>query len=297
MTAQPDTPETAAQTAAPQIHLLAPGDIDANALPRDRTALDPAALAELETSILLTGLRQPIEVWAFSAPEPGGPRYGLISGMRRLTAFGRIHQNDADARIPAFIHQPRDIPDAMAKMIAENEIRADISPWEKGRIVVQSVDEGLFDTLDAAVAGLYPTLDRQRRARFRSIAEVIAEIGEGVLTHPESLGMRQLTRIADALRRDYGHVIEAALKHSLDRSPEGQWKLLRPILDEAEAEVRTPQLAYRPGRPRRVVHPRVGLQIRREKTPEGWNLRFTGPEASGPLMEDIMDYVEQQFGR
>jgi ParB family chromosome partitioning protein len=37
--------------------------------------------------------------------------------------------------------------------------------------------------------------------------------------------------------------------------------------------------------------------IRRERTPEGWNLRFTGPDATGPLMEDIMDYVEQQFGR
>lgn len=54
---------------------------------------------------------------------------------------------------------------------------------------------------------------------------------------------------------------------------------------------------YRPGRPRRIVRPRPGLLIRRERTAEGWNLRFTGPDATGPLMEDIMDYVEQQFGR
>ena len=164
------TPETA-NTATPdtQVHLIAPADIDAEALPRDRTTLDPAALAELETSILLTGLRQPVEVWAFSQPREDGPRYGLISGMRRLTAFARLHKDNAEARIPAFIRQPKDIPDAMAKMIAENEIRADISPWEKGRIVVESVDEEIFPTLDAAVAPIFGSC-----VRFRAPPELPA---------------------------------------------------------------------------------------------------------------------------
>ena len=299
---QTDTPDTAAATtpnAAPdtQVHLLDPSEIDEAALPRDRTTLDDAALAELETSILIDGLRQPIEVWTFSAPRDSGHRYGLISGMRRLTAFRRIHKANPEARIPAFLRRPADIPDAMAKMVAENEIRSEISPWEKGRLVVQSVDEDIFPTLDAAVNGLYPTLSRQRRARIRAVVEVVSEIGDHILTHPEALGMRQLTRIADALRRGFGPVIDGALKHSSDRSPEAQWNILRPVLEEAESEARTPQLAYRPGRPRRIVNPRIGLQIRREQTSDGWNLRFTGPDASGSLMEDIMDYVEQQFGR
>jgi ParB family transcriptional regulator, chromosome partitioning protein len=99
------------------------------------------------------------------------------------------------------------------------------------------------------------------------------------------------------MRNDFGHVIEGALKESAERSPEGQWKLLLPILEESEGETRTANrgVEYRPGRPRRMIHPRIGLHIRREKTPEGWNLRFTGPDATGPLMEDIMDYVEQHF--
>ena len=72
---------------------------------------------------------------------------------------------------------------------------------------------------------------------------------------------------------------------------------MRAILEEVENDARNPRTGYRPGRPRRMIQPRRDLIIRREKTPEGWNLRFTGPDATGPLMEDIMDYVEQNFGR
>jgi hypothetical protein len=115
------TPDTATITpdTDPRVHLVDPAEIDADALPRDRTTLDETALVELETSILLTGLRQPIEVWEFRTPRPdaaGGHRYGLISGMRRLSAFKRIHAGNPDARIPAFLRHPADIPDAMAKL-------------------------------------------------------------------------------------------------------------------------------------------------------------------------------------
>jgi ParB family transcriptional regulator, chromosome partitioning protein len=299
------TPDTATITpdTDPRVHLVDPAEIDADALPRDRTTLDETALVELETSILLTGLRQPIEVWAFRTPRPtahpdaaGGHRYGLISGMRRLSAFKRIHAGNPDARIPAFLRHPADIPDAMARMVAENEIRSDISPWEKGRLVVQAVDEEIFDTLDAAVNGLYPTLDRDRRRRIRAVAEVVSEIGDNLLSFPETLSHKQLTRIAAAIRHGLGDLIQKALIQSDDLSPEGQWKIIRAILDEADHEARNPRTGYRPGRPRRMIQPRRNLWIRREKTSEGWNLRFTGPDATGPLMEDIMDYVEQQFG-
>ena len=53
---------------------------------------------------------------------------------------------------------------AMAAMVTENEIRAPVSPWEKGALIIASVEEGHFPTPDAAVAALYPALPR-RRAR------------------------------------------------------------------------------------------------------------------------------------
>ena len=152
-------------------------------------------------------------------------------------------------------------------------------------------------TVELRVAGLYPTLNKQRRARLRAIAEVVSEIGDELLINPEALTVNQLNRVAAAIRQGYSDLIHKALIHSHDRSPEGQWKIIRAILDEAEHDNRTPRSGYRPGRPRRFIQAHTNLYIRREKTPEGWNLRFTGPDATGPLMEDIMDYVEQNFGR
>jgi hypothetical protein len=48
--------------------LLSLDAIDPEALPRDRTALCPEALAELRASILASGLRQQVEVFEV-APE------------------------------------------------------------------------------------------------------------------------------------------------------------------------------------------------------------------------------------
>ncbi len=171
----------------PELHLIAVDDIDATALPRDRTALDPSALAELQASIVSLGLTHPVEVWTKTDPA-NGPRYGLISGLRRLTVYQSLAPSPAHAQIPAFVRDPADIADAMARMVAENEIRAQISPWEKGRLVTEAVSEGLFDTFDAATERLYHTLDRHRRARIRAIAR------------PGAIGPSLARRCADRLR-------------------------------------------------------------------------------------------------
>ena len=289
-------------------------DIDAAALPRDRTALDPEALAELRASILAAGLRQPIEVFeAEPAPgdAPGCAPYGLISGLRRLTVFRELSGNGSGdprfATIPAFVRAPRDAAEAMADMIAENEIRAALTPWERGRIAVEARDAGFFPTLDAAVAGLYPALDRFRRARIRGVATVVEALGDDLLADPRALSQNQLGRLEAAIRQGFGPLIEGALTQSRETTPDGQWRVLAPIVEEAEEDLRAartdpdgrldPRAGYRPGRPRRMIRPRLGLYIRRERTAEGWNLRFTGPDATGPLMDEIMDYVEQTFGR
>lgn len=276
------------------IHHIPLTEIDAHALPRDRISLAPPALAELQASIASLGLAHPIEVWAKRNRAPDTPPYGLISGLRRLTATHAL----GHTTIPAFIRDPSDIAEAMTRMVAENEIRAAISPWEKGRLVTEAVAEGLFPTLDAATDSLYRTLDRHRRARIRAMAEVVAEIGDHLLTAPETLSQNQITRIAFALRAGLAPLITTALRTSKQKSPDAQWRTLLPVLLEAEESARTPDTAlYHAGRPRRMAHVRKKLHIRRERTPDGWSLRFTGPEATGPLMEDIMDAVERDFGQ
>ena len=91
-------------------------------------------MAEIAVSITTSGLRMPIEVWKPSQPTEQH-RYGLISGLRRLTAHQRLaasRQNGSFTEIAAFLRTPETIPQAMADMVAENEIPAETSPWEKG---------------------------------------------------------------------------------------------------------------------------------------------------------------------
>jgi ParB family chromosome partitioning protein len=184
-------------------------------------------------------------------------------------------------------------------MVSENEIRADLTPWERGRIAVTALEAEVFDTLDAAINTLYAPLDRFRRARLRAVAEVVMELGDHAFADPRALSQKQLTRLAFALRQGFSDLITATLAEAPNAAPDAQWKRLLPVLAEAEAEAKSPDTGpkYRPGRPRRMVHPRRALRIRRERTAEGWALRFTGPEATGPLMEDIMDHIERDYGQ
>ena len=267
--------------------------IDAEALPRDRTSLCPEALAELRASILASGLRQPVEVFALA--EPSGPNlYGLISGYRRLAAFRALAEDGLPfAEIPAFLRAPGTLEAALAAMVEENEVRAETSPWEKGMIAVTATRAGLSPTLDAAIAALYPRANVAKRSRLRALAHV-ADALDDLLIAPESLSQNRLLRLSAALRAGFAEVLRAALEESHASEPAAQWALLQPVLLEAEQSLKD-ELPYAPGRPRRVLRPRASLTIRRELAPEGWVLRFTGRDATGPLLESVLDEIERLF--
>jgi ParB family chromosome partitioning protein len=261
-------------------------DIDADALPRDRSMAEPEALAELQYSIAVTGLRQPIEVWQLHSPRPPF-RYGLISGFRRLTACRDL----GHTTIPAFLRTPSSIPEAMADMVAENEVRTQITPWEKGRFILATVDEGHFETPDAAVAALYPAQSRQTRTRLRSFA-LVAEALDRHLSTPERLTIRQMERLAAALRTGWEEMMTATLAPLRTAALESQWAALQPLLTESQSDEPAPTNP----RPRRLLQLKQGLTIRREMTRTGWILHFSGPEArKGGLVDDVMDEVERLF--
>ncbi|MEJ6707216.1 MAG: ParB N-terminal domain-containing protein [Amylibacter sp.] len=97
--------------------------IETTALPRDRTLIDTNALTELTASIRTNGLRLPIEVY------PTDTGFALIAGYRRHLAFQTLAQTDNTfAKIPAFIRTPKSMPNALAAMIEENEMRQSLSP-------------------------------------------------------------------------------------------------------------------------------------------------------------------------
>ncbi|SFD32561.1 ParB/RepB/Spo0J family partition protein [Tropicimonas isoalkanivorans] len=265
-------------------------DIDADALPRDRATTDPEAMAELRTSILRAGLRQPIELYrtAEGAPRP----YGLISGHRRLAAFRALQRET----IPAFLRAPASLPDALAAMVAENEVRAQITPWEKARLIQTCLAAGLFETPDAAIDALFPAQSRQKRSRLRGHL-MVAEAFDGCLSTPERLSTARLDRLAAALRSGWEDLLRNALPDPATHSLESQWTALAPVLAEALSPRDGEPAPNTPRAPRRMARIRTGLTVRRELTRTGWILRFSGPEAKSPgLIDDVLDRVERWFG-
>ena len=272
--------------------------INDQALPRDRRSLDPDAQFELTTSIATSGLRMPIEVWACD-DDTGQHTHALISGLRRLTAYRTIaaaREGDEFATIPAFVRKPACLADAMAAMVAENEIRAETSPWEKGATLKTAVEAGIFDTLDAACDGLHPSAARQKRARIRACADVVEEL-DGLIATPERLTGRQMSRLSAALRGGMTDLIAFTLQEHRQSGLDAQWSALLPLLAEAERSHDDVEATYfKPGRPRRMLNLHQGLIIRRELSSTGWILRFSGPEArKGGMMDDIFDMVERCF--
>ena len=184
-------------------------------------------------------------------------------------------------------------------MVEENAVRADLSPYEQGRIAWYARNAGVFPTIEEAVERLYPTANAVKRTRLRALAELPEEF-DGELTAPEKLALRQALRIAGALRDGFGEAMVTALRQSNLKDPDTQWQLLLPYLVEAERLHEDAEPAPTPapegrGRPIRTSRPRAGLVIRREMTREGWCLHFTGKEAKSALIDRVFLEIEDIF--
>jgi ParB family chromosome partitioning protein len=90
-------------------------------------------------------------------------------------------------------------------------------------------------------------------------------------------------------------MIRTALEESSITDPDHQWALLQPDLAEAEEHATKPDRATAPGRPRRILRPRYALTIRRERTRDGWSLHFTGREATGAMIDLVLDEIERMY--
>ncbi|MFO1144757.1 MAG: ParB/RepB/Spo0J family partition protein [Amaricoccus sp.] len=270
--------------------------IEAEALTRDRTRHDEAALTELALSIATHGLRMPIEVFELADTSP--VRYGLISGFRRLAAVRSLAESARDksrfATIPAFVRPLASADEAYVQMVEENAIRSGISPWEQATVALNAARAGAYPNAEAAITALYASLSRHKRTRIRATATLAEELA-GHLTFPEYLSETRLMRLAPLIPRGFGDLLRAILKDADPASPEDEWRALLPALAEAERPD-APDVLARPGRPRRVLNLRSrGLTIRRELTRTGWCIHFSGRDATSTLLESVIDEIERQF--
>lgn len=274
--------------------------IVADELVRDRMALDGEAMEELKTSIAASGLRLPVEV--FELDNAGaGPRYGLLSGFRRLAAVRALagEGGAGTATIRAILRQPDSVANAYLAMVEENEIRADLSPYERGRVAVLAVGQGAFASVEEAVNGLFRAASKAKRSKVRSFALVHEELGD-MLAYPESLTERAGLRLASALRAGLAGRLREALASGQGVDAAGEWALLEPLVETAEAEVREPT---RGGRPRRAAAPKAegpglyrlgnGITIRRESDSKGYYIRLEGRVVDGDMVDSVMFEIKR----
>jgi ParB family transcriptional regulator, chromosome partitioning protein len=272
--------------------------IEIEQITRDRMALDREELDELKASIRANGMRLPIEVFELPQPE-GKSRYGLISGYRRVAAMREIE--GAGAEVAAFIRKPKDAASAFVAMVEENEVRSDLSHYERGRIATLTVSQGTFADLEEAIARLYATASKAKRSKIRSFALVHEELGD-MLGFPQALTEKSGLRVAIALRSGLEEELRAALSGGQAVNAEAEWQAMLPVIEQAEAR---PRLSPRGGRPRNAGAPKppaLSFRLRGGVTMEcghdGQNLliRFRGRGADPELVVAAMEQIHRALG-
>jgi len=271
-------------------------DILADELSRDRVGENPEEMEELRRSILAHGVRLPIEVFERLDPEDGAPRFGLISGWRRLSAVRAIYAETgkpAWERIRALVRRPENAGSAYVAMVEENEIRSDLSHYERGRIAVMATGAGAFPSVEAAVNALFESGSKAKRSKIRSFADLHEELGD-LLNFPTQLTERRGLRIVAGLRAGFAHEIRAALSAGQGVTAEAEWQVLDEVLTRLEAagagrEPRsTPRKAAAGDTGSRVHRLDNGITLRWLRDETGHSIRVEGKQVDAVMMETLL---------
>lgn len=186
--------------------------IKATHLQRDRMHMDPEDMASLKASIRDRGQQMPIEVVAL--PEGG---YGLISGARRLAALTALRDETGDDRFgtaKALLRSLGDAPEAYLAMVEENEIRADLSFYERGRLAHEAARLGVFETAAAAVKMLFQHAPAPKRSKILSFVALHQALGHA-LHFPEAIPEKLGLALVKAIEADPG--LAARMSGDLER--------------------------------------------------------------------------------
>ncbi|VDC20147.1 ParB/RepB/Spo0J family partition protein [Pseudogemmobacter humi] len=270
-------------------------EIEADALVRDRAALSAEEMEELKSSIARNGLRLPVEVFAL----PGGG-YGLLSGYRRVMAFRALKSLTKDARydrIRAILREPGAMGGAFAAMVEENEIRAGLSQFERGRIAVIAAQQGAFLNVEAAVDGLFPMASRAKRSKIRSFALIFEELGD-MLAFPDSIREKDGLRLATALREGAEARLREHLACERPETPEEEAALIEAALAGLTPKAPDPRKG---GRPRRAAARRVvlssGYELEAQEDARGWSIRLGGRIVDRELVETVIREISRLLER
>ena len=210
--------------------LLPLAEVDESHLVRDRLAVEGDALDELVASLRARGQRTPIEV--VDKGDGEAPRYGLISGWRRLSALRILAAEDAAfARVAAIVRAPETASEAYLSMVEENEIRLGLSYYERARIVVKALEQGVYRDKGTALRTLFGNVSRAKRSKIGTFMEVVEAL-DGSLRFPAALGERFGLRLARHLHRPgLTDALRAALAEASPATADAEFDIIISVLD------------------------------------------------------------------
>lgn len=268
-------------------------EIEPDSLQRDRTVLEDEALEELEHSINAHGLRLPIEVYALKDPK-GRKRYGLLSGYRRLIAQRNLLARTGEDRfalIKAIHRDPQEMGGAFVAMVEENEIRQDLSHYERGRIAVIATQQGAFGSSEEAVAGMFAAASKAKRSKIRSFALIFEELGD-VLRHPEGLREKDGLRLAQALRNGAEVPLREGLSQGQAQDGQQEWALIEKVLSNQTVVPGDPSRGGRPKAKNDGAKVQVdslktasGVTLLTERDGDGYVIRLNGEALTQERMQ------------
>ena len=223
-----------ARTEGRMILRLALDDIDETYLMRDRMVANDAEMRSLKTSVAARGQQVAIEV-ADLGEDHIGPRWGLISGWRRLTALRQLRDETSSRAttdtVLAIERRPRESADAYLAMVEENEIRVGLSHYERARIVVRSVDRGVYANDTEGLRALFGAVSRPKRSKIGSFMRLVRQLDTYLrfpAAIPERLGLALVKKI-DA-EPEMTERIAAALATADPRTEAGEVAVLEAVL-------------------------------------------------------------------
>jgi ParB family chromosome partitioning protein len=250
--------------------------VDAAHLLRDRVAVDDDEMTTLMDSLRERGQQTPIEV-----VELGSGRFGLISGWRRLLALRTLHVEapveTRFATVQALIRKPESAADAYRAMVEENEVRADLSFYERARIAIKSAEQGVYKSTKEAVQSLFSTARPAKRSKIMAFTTVVEAL-DGHLQFPEAIPEKLGLRLAQVLRDDPAsrrRLSEGLRKASPIKTSEAERRVLERALSGGSRSVEAPE-AIIPGLKLTAGSKRVVL---------------SGTEVDSALVDDLKQWL------
>ena len=236
-------------------------EIDAHSMTRDRRVLDRDSedWQALKTSLYARGQQVPVELAERAA---GTGKFGLISGYRRVSCLRDLFEETGERRfaeVLAILRPSRESLEKMLAMVEENEIRQDVSFYERGRLCCLAAEQGICATVDEAIEALFPNSSRNRRYKIRNFTVLHQRLGS-LLDFPEAIGERLGAKLAQAIKDDRDAALVKALSDRGERFADAAEEL---ALLKAFAARRPPFAEPKPAPARQTANWRdeTGLRI------------------------------------